>query len=97
MILNFFDVECTGVPDKEPFISDPTLGPEITEYALATWNDGNVTDVVHKLVMPQHWRDPLVATCDEEGTVRTPDGFPRRPSTGTSRMTNSCTAACPWP
>ena len=76
MILNFFDVECTGVPDKEPFLSSPELGPEITEYALASWNDGNVTDVVHKLILPQHWRDPSVAVTDEEGTVRTPDGFP---------------------
>jgi DNA polymerase III epsilon subunit-like protein len=74
MILTFLDTETTGLPDKEPFLSDPTIGPEITEYCLATWNDGNVTDVVHKLIYPRNWRD----TCaeDEEGIVRTPDGFP---------------------
>lgn len=74
MILTFFDTETTGVPEREPFLSDPTLGPEITEYAFATWDDGNVTDVEHKLIMPQRWRESCVL--DEEGTVRTPDGFP---------------------
>ncbi len=74
MILTFFDTETTGLPDKEPFLSSPELGPEITEYALATWNDGNVTDVVHELVTPKHWRD--VATADDEGIIRTRDGFP---------------------
>lgn len=74
MILTFFDTETTGAPDREPFISNPELGPEITEYALATWNDGEVTAVEHKLIMPQHWRETCVE--DEEGIVRTPDGFP---------------------
>jgi len=72
--LNVFDTETTGVPEKAPFLHDPTLGPEITEYALATWEDGKVTNVEHKLIMPQNWRE----TCevDEEGIVRTLDGFP---------------------
>lgn len=74
MILTFFDTETTGAPDREPFISSPELGPEITEYAWATWNDGNVTDVEHKLIMPQNWRDSCQV--DEEGIVRTLDDFP---------------------
>jgi DNA polymerase III epsilon subunit-like protein len=74
VILTFLDTETTGVPDKEPFLSDPTLGPEITEYCIATWEDGNVTDLVHKLIMPQNWRD--CTTVDGEGIVRTLDGFP---------------------
>lgn len=74
MILTFFDTETTGTHDREPFISSPELGPEITEYTFATWNDGNVTDVDTKLILPRNWRDTCVQ--DEEGIVRTPDGFP---------------------
>lgn len=71
MILTFVDTETTGLPDKEPFISSPETGPEITEYAIADWNDGAVTNLVHKLIMPQHAPEG-----DAEGTVRTADGFP---------------------
>lgn len=77
MKLNIFDTETTGVPEGQPFLDDPRLGPEITEYALATWEDGKVTNVEHKLIMPQNWRD--TCTVDEDandGIVRTLDGFP---------------------
>jgi len=71
--LTFFDTETTGLPDKEPFLSSPELGPEITEYAIADWEDGEVTAVVHKLIMPKN-SDGF--TVDAEGTARTLDGFP---------------------
>lgn len=71
MILTFLDTETTGLPDKEPFLSDPTLGPEITEYAIADWNDGEVSNVIHELVMPR-----FAPAADAEGIVRTADGFP---------------------
>lgn len=74
MILNVFDTETTGTHDREPFLSSPELGPEIVEYALVRWNDGLATPVLHKIIRPNNWRD----TCklDEDGTVRTLDGFP---------------------
>lgn len=75
MILNVFDTETTGAPEKEPFFHNPELGPEITEYALATWEDGKVLNFEHKLIMPQNWRE--TCTVDEaDGIVRTLDGFP---------------------
>lgn len=78
MILTFLDTETTGLPDKEPFLSAPDTGPEITEYAVADWNDGDVSNVVHKLIMPKHAPEP-----DAEGIVRTAAGFPMsfRPDT----------------
>ncbi len=71
MKLVFLDTETTGLPESEPFLSEPSLGPEITEYAIADWEDGNVTNVEHKLIMPQNPPEP-----DAEGTYRTLDGFP---------------------
>lgn len=75
MILNAFDVETTGTHNREPFLSNPELGPEITEYCFATWNDGEITNIEHKLIMPQNWRDTCVVD-EADGIVRTPDGFP---------------------
>jgi DNA polymerase III epsilon subunit-like protein len=65
--LVFVDTETTGLPKHFP-AGD---GPEITEYCLATWEDGEVSDVVHVLVQPQNAPAP-----DKEGICRTPDGFP---------------------
>lgn len=71
--LTFLDTETTGLPDKEPFLSSPELGPEVTEYAIATWCDGETTDVEHKLIMPRNYDGYIV---DLEGIARTHDGFP---------------------
>jgi DNA polymerase III epsilon subunit-like protein len=72
--LTFLDTETTGLPEKEPFFSDASIGPEITEYALATWEDGNTTDLVHKLVKPRNLH--ALPPPDEEGIYRGVDGFP---------------------
>jgi DNA polymerase III epsilon subunit-like protein len=69
--LTFVDTETTGLPDKEPFLSSPELGPEITEYAIADWNDGEVTGEFHKLIWPRNPPEP-----DAEGICRTLAGFP---------------------
>ena len=71
MKLVFLDTETTGLPEAEPFLSSPELGPEITEYAIADWEDGDVTNLEHKLVYPRNAPEP-----DAEGICRTLDGFP---------------------
>lgn len=71
MRLTFFDTETTGLPDKEPFLSEPELGPEITEYAIVDWDDGAQSGEFHKVIWPRNAPEP-----DAEGTVRTADGFP---------------------
>lgn len=76
MILTFLDTETTGLPEKEPFLSSPELGPEVVEYAIADWCDGELTNIEHRLVVPRNIQE--VATEDEDGIWRTPDGFPLR-------------------
>ena len=71
--LVFFDTETTGLPEKEPFRSNPKLGPEIVEYAIADWSDGEVTNIEHKLIWPYNAPEP-----DAEGICRTTDGYPLR-------------------
>ena len=66
MKITFIDTETTGLPKHFPQWD----GPEITEYCLATWEDGKTSDVVHRLVMPK-----AAPTPDAEGICRTPDGF----------------------
>lgn len=44
MIIHFIDTETTGL--------DPLLGAEIIEIACATWNDGDVSEEWHKLILP---------------------------------------------
>ncbi len=68
MILTFTDTETTGLPKHFPKCD----GPEVTEYCFATWNDGDVSDVIHVRVMPQN----APAAEPKTGVVRTTDGFP---------------------
>lgn len=74
MILTFLDTETTGLPEKEPFASNPKLGPEITEYAIADWNDGEVSNLAHKLIQPRNLHE--LPEPDAEGIYRGVDGFP---------------------
>jgi DNA polymerase III epsilon subunit-like protein len=67
MKITFIDTETTGLPKHFPGGD----GPEITEYCLATWDDGKVSDVTHVLVMPQN-----APPADKEGICRAGDGFP---------------------
>lgn len=68
MKIVFLDTETTGLPKHFP----SGAGPECTEYCLADWDDGKVSDLIHVRVMPQNAppADP------KTGVVRTPDGFP---------------------
>lgn len=54
MKLVFLDTETTGLP--EDFATDE-IGPEITEYAIADWEDGVTSNVVHKYVYPGNPRE----------------------------------------
>jgi DNA polymerase III epsilon subunit-like protein len=76
VILTFTDTETTGLPDKEPFLSRPELGPEVVEYAIADWEDGETSNVEHVLIKPRNLLE--VATEDDDGTWRTLDGYPLR-------------------
>jgi hypothetical protein len=88
--LTFFDTETTGLPDKEPFFSSPEMGPEITEYAVADWNDGDTSNLAHKLIQPRNLH--VLPPPDAEGIYRTLDGFPLSYRTDTWKHAK----AVPW-
>lgn len=73
--LTVLDTETTGLPDKAPWIEHPEMGPEIVEYALATWCDGLVSDVECHRVKP---RNLHLLPAPEGDTYHTADGFPLR-------------------
>lgn len=54
MKLVFLDTETTGLPED---FAAGELGPEITEYAIADWEDGVTSNVVHKYVYPGNPRE----------------------------------------
>ncbi len=52
--ITFLDTETTGLPDRAPWLEHPEFGPEITEIAIATWRDGQTSDVERIYVKPRN-------------------------------------------